>query len=99
MKPIVLEIPPEVAEAARIPADEMVQTLKQELAVHLYERQILPKTAARRLAGLDRLAFDQLLGQRGIASRLEPTDVDADLLALRASQRSPKPNPGSEPAS
>lgn len=99
MKPIVLEIPPEVADAARIPAGEMVQTLKQELAVHLYERQILPKAAARRLAGLDRLAFDQLLGERGIASRLEPADVDADLLYLRASQRSPKPNPGSEPAS
>jgi predicted HTH domain antitoxin len=99
MKPIVLEIPPEVADAARIPAGEMVQTLKQELAVHLYERQILPKAAARRLADLDRLAFDQLLGQRGIASRLEPADVDADLLSLRASQRSPKPNPGSEPAS
>lgn len=94
MKPIVLEIPAEVADAARIPAGEMVQTLKQELAVHLYEREILPKAAARRLAGMDRLAFDQLLGQRGIESRLEPADLDADLAALRASQRSPKPSLG-----
>lgn len=99
MKPIVLEIPPDVADAARIPAGEMVQTLKQELAIHLYERQILPKAAARRLSGLDRLAFDQLLGQRGIASRLEPADVDADLNALRASQRSPKGDPGAETSS
>lgn len=98
MKPIVLEIPPEVAEAVRIPAGEMVQTLKQELAVHLYEREILPKAAARRLAGLDRLAFDQLLGQRGIVSKLEPADIDADLSALRASQRSPNADPGSEPS-
>ena len=83
MKPIVLEIPSEVASAARIPPAELVQILKQELAVQLYAREILPKAAARRLADLDRLAFDQLLGQRQIPSRLEPADVDADLDVIR----------------
>lgn len=96
MKSILLEIPPEVADAARIPTGELVQTLKQELAVHLYERQILPKAAARRLADLDRLAFDQILGQRGITSRLEPADLDADLEALRSFRHLSKDEPGPE---
>ena len=94
MKPIVLEIPSEVASAARIPPAELVQTLKQELAVQLYAREILPKAAARRLAGLERLAFDQLLGQREIASRLEPADVDADLEALRGFSSALPAEPG-----
>jgi Uncharacterised protein family (UPF0175) len=36
--------------------------LKRELAVQFYAREILPKAAARRLAGMDRVAFDDLLG-------------------------------------
>ena len=83
LKPILIEIPPDVVDAARIPAGELLPTLKQELAVHLYARQILPKVAARRLAALDRLAFDQILGQRGIVTQLAPDDVDTDLAALR----------------
>jgi predicted HTH domain antitoxin len=94
MKPIVLEIPSDVASAARVPPAELVQTLKQELAVQLYAREILPKAAARRLAGLERLAFDQLLGQRQIPSRLEPADVDADLEALRGFAGSLTEEPG-----
>lgn len=82
-KPILREIPSEIVAAARIPSGEIVQTLKKELAVHLYDRQILPKAAARRLAEMDRLAFEHFLGQRGICSRLDPDDVDGDLDTLQ----------------
>lgn len=33
---------------------------------------------------MDRVAFDELLGQRGLASRLLPSDVDDDLADLAA---------------
>ena len=78
-KPYFLEIPEDVLGEARIPRDEREATLKRELALHLYARGILPKAAARRLSGLTRVAFDDLLGSRGILSELGAEDVDEDL--------------------
>lgn len=77
-----LEIADDILDEARIPPEERESVLKRELAVQLYAREILPKAAARRLSGMDRVAFDTLLGQRGIASRLTADDVDADLADL-----------------
>lgn len=78
-----LEIADDILDEARIPPEERASVLKRELAVQLYAREILPKAAARRLSGMDRVAFDDLLGQRGIPSRLTADDVDADLAAFR----------------
>ncbi len=78
------EIPEDVLDEARIPAGEMDATLKGELAVHLVARGLLPKTAARKLAGLGRIAFDDLLGQRGIPSDLTEEDFEAEMLHLDA---------------
>jgi hypothetical protein len=36
--------------------------LRRELSIQLYARDILPKAAARRLSGMDRLSFDDLRG-------------------------------------
>jgi predicted HTH domain antitoxin len=79
-----LEISDDILDEARIPPSERTSVLKRELAVHLYTRDLLPKAAARRLSGMDRVAFDDLLGQRGIASRLTVEDIDADLSDLAA---------------
>jgi len=84
MSSLTLEIPDDILDEARIPPSERVSVLKRELAVQLYAREILPKAAARRLSGMDRVAFDDLLGQRGIASPLAPADLDADLADLTA---------------
>jgi predicted HTH domain antitoxin len=77
-----LEIADDILDEARIPPADRARVLKRELAVQLYAREILPKAAARRLSGMDRVAFDDLLGQRGIASRLQADDLDADLADL-----------------
>jgi predicted HTH domain antitoxin len=78
------EIADDILDEARIPPDERESVLKRELAVQLYARELLPKAAARRLSGMDRVSFDLLLGQRGIASRLTLQDFDDDLAALAA---------------
>lgn len=85
-----LEIADDILDEARIPPAERTSVLKRELAVQLYVQEILPKAAARRLSGMDRVAFDELLGQRGIASRLTPDDLDADLADLAAFRRDAK---------
>lgn len=79
-----LEIPDDILDEARIPPSERASVLKRELAVQLHAREILPKAAARRLSGMNRVAFDDLLGQRGIVSRLTPDDIDADASDLAA---------------
>jgi predicted HTH domain antitoxin len=86
--PFHLVIPEDVLEQARIPASEIEPTLKRELAVHLVARGLLPKAAARRLSGMDRIAFDDLLGPRGVASELTEEDFETErrhLDAFRAS--------------
>jgi len=77
-----LEIPEDILDEARIPPSEWTSVLTRELAIQLYAREILPKAAARRLSGMDRVAFDDLLAQRGIVSRLTTEDVDIDLRSL-----------------
>jgi predicted HTH domain antitoxin len=79
-----LEIPDDILDEARIPASERASVLRRELSIQLYARDILPKAAARRLSGMDRLSFDDLLAQRGIVSRLTADDLEADLSSLAA---------------
>ncbi|WP_437835561.1 UPF0175 family protein [Sorangium sp. So ce1153] len=52
-----LEISDDILDEARIPPVEREAVLKRELAVQLYARELLPKAAARRLSGMDRVAF------------------------------------------
>jgi predicted HTH domain antitoxin len=85
-----LEIADEILDEARIPPQERASVLKRELAVQLYAQEILPKAAARRLSGLDRVAFDELLGRRGIVSRLTPADLRADLADFAEFRRTVK---------
>ncbi len=86
-----LEISDDILDEARIPPADREGVLKRELAVQLYARELLPKAAARRLSGMDRVSFDQLLGERGISSRLTVHDLDADLADLAAFQRGSPP--------
>ena len=82
MKALLLEIPADIIDEVRIPPDERSVALKRELAVHLCARGILPKAAARKLSGMERIAFDELLGQRGVVSPLTEDDLEQDLRSL-----------------
>ena len=94
MRSLTLDIPEEILEEAKIPPSERESTLLRELAVQLYARELLPKAAARRLSGMDRIAFDELLGQRGLASRLSVEDFDADLVGLESWRQHSSPATG-----
>jgi predicted HTH domain antitoxin len=77
-----LEISDDVLAQARIDPGELEATLRRELAVQLYSRGLLPKAAARRLSGLERIEFDDLLGRRNILSELTEEDLESDLRQL-----------------
>ena len=82
--PVSLEIPDEVVSALKLPARGLEGALRKELAIHLVAEGLLPQGSACRLAGMSRLAFERLLGERQIPLRYTPADVDADVHALAA---------------
>jgi predicted HTH domain antitoxin len=49
----------------------------------LYAEGLLPQASACRLAGMTRLAFTRLLGERQIPVRYTSEDLDQDLQTLR----------------
>lgn len=79
MSKLTLDIPDDVAEALRLPPDEVEQEVRKELAVTLYARQLLPLGKARQLAGLPRCDFENLLGERQIPRHYSEEDLEVDL--------------------
>ena len=79
MKKLVIEFPRDVASALRVPPEDAEREVRKELALALYARQILPLGKARRLAGLTRRDFEQLLGERQIQRAYTAEDLGQDI--------------------
>jgi predicted HTH domain antitoxin len=79
MTKLVLEVPPEVVDAVRLPPAEVEAELLKELALALYRRGVLSLGKARTLAQLDRWQFEQLLGERRIPRHYSEADLGEDL--------------------
>lgn len=74
-----IEIDDEVYEALQLPEGERSDTLKEELAVSLYARDILSFGKARSLVGLSKREFHDLLGEREIPRHYGDTELAEDL--------------------
>jgi len=79
MAKLVLEVPPEIVDAVRLPAAEVEAELLKELALGLYRRGVLSLGKARALAQLNRWQFEQLLGERRIPRHYTEADLGEDL--------------------
>lgn len=79
MKNIVLEIPVEVVEAARLPRNEVEKEFRKELALALYSRGVLSLGKARIPAQMTRWEFEELLGQRKIIRHYTKADLEEDI--------------------
>lgn len=73
-----LIIPAKVLDQARMSAGEMII----ELAAYLYAQKRLTMGQARRMAGLDQLAFQHELAKRDIYIHYDWVDVETDLKNL-----------------
>jgi predicted HTH domain antitoxin len=81
---ITLEIPDEVAQAARLPPQEIEREFRIELAVVLYQRGVLPLGKARLLAQMTRWELEDLLGQRQVPRHYTATDLEEDIQSCRS---------------
>lgn len=77
-----LEIPDEIAQELRLPPDRMEVQLKRELAIHLVRERICTLAQGARLAEMDRLEFERLLGDRHVPWPGTIDDIRRDLEAL-----------------
>ncbi len=66
MSKLVLEISEDLAEALRVPPDERLSRVRQELALRLYQKGLLSFGKARELAQMSKWAFHELLGSEGV---------------------------------
>lgn len=78
-----LKVSEEITTATRMTEDE----LAREFAVFLYQQGKLSLGRAKDIAGMGRIAFQQLLASRGIPIRYSKADLRADVATLRALKR------------
>ena len=86
-----LSIPRSVADALALPEGRKKSELRRELAVTLYREEMLSFGKARELAGLDKHAFGQLLGERSVERHHGSEELAEDLSYAR-----PSLEPGTE---
>ena len=74
-----LVIPQEILAAIKLPSEE----LRIEIAVYLYDKEKLSIRQAKRLAGLDQLAFQKERAKRDVYIHFSMKDLEDDLETLR----------------
>lgn len=84
MRAIMLELPPDLRNALRVPIAEQETRLRRELAIRLYEKELLSFGKARELAGLSKWAFHELLATEGVLRHYDLEELEADLQTLEA---------------
>lgn len=89
MKTLALEIPEDVLVAVKIPRDRLERDLKRELAIQLYRENMLSYANAHRLAGMTKIEFHYLLGERRIPRQYDRQDYEKDLENLANWQAAP----------
>jgi predicted HTH domain antitoxin len=79
VKRVVIEVP----EKLRIPPGEFEERLRIELALRLYEKGIVSLGQARRIAGLSKWGFLELLAKEGIPLHYGGEELREDLQIIR----------------
>lgn len=80
-----IAIPSDVLNSMKIPRSAQEQVLKLELAMTLYQRDILAMGPARRLAGISKREFLEELGKRKIERHYTMEELEEDLAFAKGS--------------
>jgi predicted HTH domain antitoxin len=75
VKRVIIEVP----EGLRVPPDELEERLRIELALRLYEKGIASLGQDRRIAGLPKWDFLELLAKEGIQLHYSEDELKEDL--------------------
>ena len=81
---IVIRIPRDIVEGARIPEKEFERVARIELSIALYAKGILSLGQARRLAGLSKWEFLEELAKRGVERHYTREELEDDIAFAEA---------------
>ncbi len=76
---ITIEIPDDLAHAAKLTETELLQ----ELAIILFKQERITLGRASKLAGMHQIKFQQILSDRNICIHYDIADYEADIKSLR----------------
>lgn len=74
-----LSIPDSILESIPLPEKRLEKELLKELALSLYQQELLSFGKARELANIDHYEFSKLLGERGILRHYSQQELQEDL--------------------
>ena len=83
MAQLSIEISDDLLQAIKLPTAEASTRLRRELALRLYEKELLSFGKARELAGMTRWAFHDYLGEEGISRRYDVEELEEDIKTLK----------------
>lgn len=81
---MILEIADDLAQAVRVPAEERLARVRQELALRLYQKRLLSFGKSRQLAAMTKWEFSSLLGEERIPRHYDEDELAEDLKTLEA---------------
>ncbi len=74
-----ISIPDSILQSIRLPEKRLESELLKELALSLYQQELLSFGKARELAKLEHYEFSKLLGERGIDRHYNQQELEEDL--------------------
>lgn len=74
-----LLIPDTIVQSIRLPEKQLESELLKELALSLYQQELLSFGKARELAKMEYYDFSKLLGERNISRHYSSTELEEDL--------------------
>jgi len=74
-----ISIPDSVLQSIRLPEKRLESELLKELALSLYQQELLSFGKARELANLEHYEFGKLLGERNIDRHYTQEELEEDL--------------------
>lgn len=74
-----ISIPESIIQSIRLPEKRLESELLKELALSLYQQELLSFGKARELAQMEYRAFAELLGERAINRHYEEAELIEDL--------------------
>ncbi len=75
-----LIVPEDILTSIKIPKKELEKTLKLDLAMALYQREVVSLGNARKLAGISKWDFLEELGRRKISRHYTEKELEEDLI-------------------
>ena len=75
-----LIVPEDILTSIKIPKKELQKTLTLDLAMVLYQREVVSLGNARKLAGISKWEFLEELGKRKISRHYTEKELEEDLI-------------------